>query len=93
MLLIIEIYVDHNTLYQENCCFKVLSILIGVITFQPNSEELEKRVEELRKKYQEARLKARGNNNNTGTGSNSPGSPSTQSRTRHSPQRWGGFIR
>lgn len=41
---------------------------------QPNSEDLEKKVEELRKEYQEARLKARGvlSGNNTPNSGASP---------------------
>jgi hypothetical protein len=70
-----------------------------LLIFQPNAEELERRVEELRHHYQEARMKARGTsgcgaggtgaqsgNNTPGGGSNSPTSP--HSRSRHgSPTR------
>ncbi|XP_049780285.1 cyclin-L1 isoform X3 [Schistocerca nitens] len=73
----------------QDVCMRILRLYARK---KPNSEELERRVEELRKQYQEARLKARGTNS-TGTGggagSNSPGSPS---RARHTSPRWGGFI-
>lgn len=59
---------------------------------KPNSEELERRVNELRAQYQEARLKAKGNNNTASAGSNSPASPSGQNRARHVSPRWSGFI-
>ena len=78
-------------------CSYILSVLHlseWMCVLQPNSEELDRRVEELRRHYQEARLKARGGggtggpgpqsgNNTPGGGSNSPNSPA-HSRSRHS---------
>ncbi|PSN30269.1 Cyclin-L1 [Blattella germanica] len=78
----------------QDVCFRILRLYKRP---KPNSEELDRRVEELRRHYQEARLRARGGvgggasgagaqsgNNTPGGGSNSPNSPSTHSRSRHS---------
>ncbi|GLH04492.1 Cyclin-L1 [Gryllus bimaculatus] len=59
----------------------------------PNGEELDRKVNELKAQYQEARLKAKANNNNTASaGSNSPASPSGQNRTGLVSSRWTGFY-
>lgn len=62
---------------------------------KPNVEELEKRADELRRKYQDAKLKAKG-----GSGTNTPNhnnsSPSsdntTTAKTTGAHNAWGGFI-
>lgn len=58
-----------------------------------NVEALEKKVEELCKKYQEAKLKAKGgvNSGNNTPNNNSPSSPSSQ-KTSGAHNAWGGFI-
>ncbi|XP_066997669.1 cyclin-L1 isoform X2 [Anabrus simplex] len=72
----------------QDICYRILRLYIRA---KPNADVLEKRVEDLRRQYQEARQKARGTQN-MNAGSISPSSPSNQSRLRNSPQRWGGFI-
>lgn len=54
--------------------FHVFLLMHWNVSSQPNSEDLEKKVEELRKEYQEARLKARGvlSGNNTPNSGASP---------------------
>lgn len=54
--------------------FHVFVLMCWNFSFQPNSEDLEKKVEELRKEYQEARLRARGvlSGNNTPNSGASP---------------------
>ncbi|KAK9746613.1 Cyclin, N-terminal domain [Popillia japonica] len=56
-----------------------------------NIDHLEKKVEELCKKYQDAKMKARGNSGNNTPNNNSPSSPSTQKNTG-AHNAWGGFI-
>lgn len=60
---------------------------------KPNIEELEKKVQELCKKYQDARAKARGNSGNTTPNNNDSSSPSQQTvKTTGAHNAWGGFI-
>lgn len=60
---------------------------------QPNVEVLEKKVEELCKQYQDAKLKAKGGSeNNTPSHSGSPSSPG-QKMSGGTHNAWGGFIR
>lgn len=59
-------------------------------SFQANIDNLEKKVDELCKKYQDARTKAKGN-----SGNNTPnnGSSPNQQKTAGAHNAWGGFIR
>lgn len=57
---------------------------------QANIDLLEKKVEELCKKYQDARVKAKGpSGNNTPNNGSSP----SQQKTAGAHNAWGGFIR
>ncbi|KAF5276925.1 hypothetical protein FQA39_LY18542 [Lamprigera yunnana] len=56
-----------------------------------NAELLEKKIEELCRKYQDAKMKARGNSGNNTPNNNSPSSPSTQ-KSSGAHNAWGGFI-
>lgn len=57
-------------------------------------DALEKKVDELRKKYQDARVKARGTSSGNNTpNNNSPSSPNAQQKTTGAHNAWGGFIR
>ncbi|XP_025837529.1 cyclin-L1-like isoform X2 [Agrilus planipennis] len=56
-----------------------------------NVDALEKKVEDLVKKYQEAKIKARGGSGNNTPNNNSPSSPSSQ-KTSGAHNAWGGFI-
>ncbi|GJQ79767.1 hypothetical protein Trydic_g23239 [Trypoxylus dichotomus] len=56
-----------------------------------NIDHLEKKVEELCKKYQDAKMKARGNSGNNTPNNNSPSSPNTQ-KSSGAHNAWGGFI-
>lgn len=56
-----------------------------------NVDILEKKIEELCRKYQDAKIKARGNSGNNTPNINSPSSPSTQ-KSSGAHNAWGGFI-
>ncbi|KAK4878121.1 hypothetical protein RN001_010627 [Aquatica leii] len=56
-----------------------------------NVEALERKIEELCRKYQDAKMKARGNSGNNTPNNNSPSSPSTQ-KSSGAHNAWGGFI-
>lgn len=60
------------------------------VFLQPNIDILEKKVDELCKKYQEARSKARGT-----SGNNTPNNDSSphHQKTTGAHNAWGGFIR
>ncbi|XP_022901051.1 cyclin-L1 [Onthophagus taurus] len=58
---------------------------------KPNIDDLEKKVDELCKKYQDAKIKARGNSGNNTPNNNSPPSPGAQKSTG-AHNAWGGFI-
>lgn len=74
----------------RNICIKILKLYNRT---KVNVDNLEKKVDELRKKYQDARVKARGveSGNNT-PNNNSPSSPGQQ-KTTGAHNAWGGFIR
>ncbi|KAB0791244.1 hypothetical protein PPYR_03044 [Photinus pyralis] len=56
-----------------------------------NVDTLEKKIEELCKKYQDAKIKLRGNSGNNTPNNNSPSSPSAQ-KSSGAHNAWGGFI-
>lgn len=58
-----------------------------------NVENLERKIAELRKKYEDAKVKARGGDSGNNTpNNNSPSSPTTQ-KSMGAHNAWGGFIR
>ncbi|XP_017771572.1 PREDICTED: cyclin-L1 [Nicrophorus vespilloides] len=59
---------------------------------KPNVDELEKNVDELCKKYQDAKIKAKGNSGSNTPNNNSPSSPQNVQKTTGAHNAWGGFI-
>ncbi|KAJ8921260.1 hypothetical protein NQ315_013732, partial [Exocentrus adspersus] len=72
----------------RDICVKILKLYTRA---KANIESLEKKVEELCKKYQDARAKARGNSGNNTPNNNDSSSPNQQ-KTTGAHNAWGGFI-
>lgn len=73
----------------HDVCYRILRLYNRP---KVNVEALEKKVDELVKKYQEAKLKARGGSGNNTPSNNSPSSPSGAGKTTGAHNAWGGFI-
>lgn len=73
----------------HDVCFRILRLYNRP---KVNVEALEKKVDELGKKYQEAKLKARGGSGSNTPSNNSPASPGGAGKTTGAHNAWGGFI-